>query len=88
MRTALFLVAGLLLLAALFVLGRQFAPDFPSSPRVATALFLLLWLAIASFNMWVGVAKAGYSAGEELPVFLLLFGIPAAAAVGLHLRFG
>ena len=41
--------------------------------------FVALWLAAAGFNMWVGVAKAGYSVGDELPVFLLLFGVPAAA---------
>jgi hypothetical protein len=31
--------------------------------------------------MWVGVAKAGYSVGEELPIFLLIFGLPALAAI-------
>jgi hypothetical protein len=87
MRTALFLLAGLLLLAALFVLGRQFASNYPASPRVAIALFLLVWLAVASFNMWVGVVRAGYGAGEELPIFLLIFGVPAAAAIAIHLRF-
>jgi hypothetical protein len=33
--------------------------------------------------MWVGVAKAGYSVSEELPVFLLIFAVPAAAAAVL-----
>jgi len=37
-----------------------------------------IWLALTSFNLWVGVSKAGYSVREELPVFLLLFGLPAA----------
>ena len=87
MRTAWFLFAGLLLLTALFVLGRQFAPTYPASHHAATAVFLLVWLAIASFNLWVGVARAGYSAGEELPIFLLIFGLPAAAATALHWRF-
>jgi hypothetical protein len=31
--------------------------------------------------MWVGVAKAGYSVAEELPIFLLIFALPAAVAV-------
>ena len=87
MRTALFLLAGFLLLATLVVIGRQFAPTYPISHRVATLAFLALWLAVAAFNMWVGVAKAGYSAGEELPIFLLIFGVPAAAALVLHWRF-
>ena len=40
-----------------------------------------LWLIIAGVNMWIGVAKAGYSVAEELPIFLLIFGLPAAAAL-------
>jgi hypothetical protein len=31
--------------------------------------------------MWIGVAKAGYSVAEEAPIFLLVFAVPAAAAV-------
>jgi hypothetical protein len=30
--------------------------------------------------MWMGVAKAGYSFMEELPIFLVIFGVPAGAA--------
>jgi hypothetical protein len=47
---------------------------------VAFVGFVVLWFAVAAFNMWVGVAKAGYSVGEELPIFLLLFGVPAVLA--------
>ncbi len=84
MRTGLFLLAGFLLLGAAWVLAKLFSHDYPSSaPTFATAAFLLLWLALTGFNMWVGVAKAGYSVAEELPILLLLFGVPAAAAVVL-----
>lgn len=81
MRTALFLVAGLLLLAGSLLLGRLFSSNYPGATAVATAAYLALWLAIAGANMWVGVAKAGYSVAEELPIFLLIFGLPAAVAV-------
>jgi hypothetical protein len=37
--------------------------------------------------MWVGVARAGYSVAEELPIFLLIFGVPAAAAILIKWRF-
>jgi hypothetical protein len=37
--------------------------------------------------LWIGVARAGYSFAEELPIFLLVFGIPVAAAI-LLVRFG
>jgi len=54
--------------------------------RWATIAYVVLWFGIAGANMWVGVAKAGYSATEELPIFLLLFGLPAALAVVLKWR--
>jgi hypothetical protein len=31
--------------------------------------------------MWVGVAKAGYSVAEEAPIFVVVFAVPAVAAV-------
>ena len=80
MRTFLFLVAGLLLLAAFLLLAKLFA-QFPDAPRVATLSFLALWLIVAGFNMWLGVSTAGYSVTDELPIFLLIFGVPAVAAV-------
>jgi hypothetical protein len=81
MRTGLFLLAGFLLLAASTVLAKLFSENYPSSAAVATAGFLVTWLAVTGFNMWVGVARAGYSAAEEFPILLLLFGVPAVAAV-------
>ncbi len=83
MRTALILAAGFLLLGALAVFSRLFVQHFPGATTWAVAGFVALWLAATGFNMWVGVAKAGYSASEELPIMLLLFAVPAAAAVVL-----
>jgi hypothetical protein len=83
MRTGLFLLAGLLLLASSLILAKLFAANFPSSLAAATGIFLLLWLALTGFNMWVGVSKAGYSVAEELPVLLLLFAVPAVVALVL-----
>lgn len=40
---------------------------------------------IAGANMWIGVAKAGYSVAEELPIFAAIFILPAA--VGLLLKW-
>jgi hypothetical protein len=81
MRTALFLVAGFLLLAASLLLGRLFSANYPGATVVATIAFVALWLVIAGANMWVGVVRAGYSVIEELPIFLLIFGLPAAVAI-------
>ncbi|MDQ7957126.1 MAG: hypothetical protein REJ24_18870 [Rhodocyclaceae bacterium] len=81
MRTALFLGSGFLMLAAFVIWARLFSENFPAAAAWAIGLFLVVWLGITGFNMWVGVSKAGYSAAEELPVLLLLFGVPAAAAL-------
>jgi hypothetical protein len=87
MRTGLFLIAGFLLLAASLLLGRLFATNYPGATTLATLLYLVAWAAIAGANMWVGVAKAGYSVAEELPIFLLIFGVPAAVAIALKWKF-
>ncbi|MCB2020540.1 MAG: hypothetical protein M9915_15240 [Rhizobacter sp.] len=83
MRTALFLAAGFFLLAALSILARLFAENYPSATTWTTVAFVLLWLLVTSANMWVGVNKAGYSVAEELPILLLLFGVPALVAIVL-----
>jgi hypothetical protein len=83
MRTGLFLLAGLLLLAASLLLGRLFSSNYPSAPVVATVTYVALWFVIAGANMWVGVVKAGYSVGEELPIFALIFLLPASVAAFL-----
>jgi len=81
MRTGLFLLSGFLFLAASLIVGKLFSSNYPGGTTVATVLFLVLWLAIAAANMWVGVAKAGYSVAAELPIFALIFGVPAAVAI-------
>jgi hypothetical protein len=87
MRTALFLVAGCLLLAAFLLLGRLFSANYPGATVAATIAYIALWFVIAGANMWIGVAKAGYSVTEELPIFLLIFGLPAVGAVLLKWKF-
>jgi hypothetical protein len=80
-RTGLFLLAGFLLMGAALILGRLFSHNYPGAPFAATVLFVVLWLVLAGFNMWTGVAKAGYSVADELPIFALIFLVPAVVAV-------
>jgi predicted permease len=87
MRTALFFLTALLLLAACLVLGKLFSSNYPAATTVATVVYVALWLVIAAFNLWTGVAKAGYSFAEELPVFALIFLVPAAVAILVRWRF-
>ena len=83
MRNGLFLLAGFLLLASSLILGRLFSANYPNAPFVATVVYVALWFVIAGANMWVGVAKAGYSVAEELPIFALIFLLPAAVGIAL-----
>jgi hypothetical protein len=84
MRTALFLLAGLLLMFGSLLLGKLFSANYPGATIVATVIFVALWLVIASANMWVGVVRAGYSVTEELPILFLIFSLPSAVAIILN----
>ena len=87
MRTMLFLTSGLLLMASLLIASKLFSEHFPAAPNWAIAFGLMVWLAITGTNMWLGVSRAGYSVAEELPILLLLFAVPAAAAILVRWRF-
>jgi hypothetical protein len=87
MRTGLFLLSGFLFLAASLIVGKLFSANYPGGTSVATALFIVLWLLISAANMWVGVAKAGYTVAQELPILALIFGVPAAAALLVRWKF-
>ncbi len=83
MRTSLFLLAGFLILGGSLLLGKLFSENYPGAIFVATVAYVALWFFIVSGNMWVGVTRAGYSVSEELPIFLLIFGLPTAVAIFL-----
>jgi hypothetical protein len=85
-RTVLFLTAGILLMGGLLILGRLFSNYFPGAGRAAALVFVVVWFVLAGVNMWVGVQKAGYSVAAEAPIFLLIFGVPAALAWLIHWR--
>jgi hypothetical protein len=50
---------------------------------IATAalIFLPVWLAGAGVNLLIGVKRAGYSVSEEFPILLVVFAVPAIAAL-------
>ena len=73
--------------AASLIVDKLFSSNYPGGTTVATVLFLVLWLVIAAANMWVGVAKAGYSVAAELPIFALIFAVPAAVAILVRWKF-
>ncbi|MCH8544866.1 MAG: hypothetical protein LAT61_14990 [Alcanivorax sp.] len=73
MRTLILVVIGLLLAAA----ALRLAP--PVYRTAAAGVFTLVWLGVCSWNLRLGLSH-GYSMAVELPIHLLLFGLPAAAA--------
>jgi hypothetical protein len=87
MRTLIILAGGLLLWALCVAVARFSAGHDPAAMTVATWVFLALWLLLAIANLWLGVASAGYTLREELPIFLLIFLLPAAVAVLARWKF-
>lgn len=77
MRTLIIIVGGLVLWAACIGAARLLA----GSTKTATIVFVALWFIAAAANLWIGVTQAGYTFREELPIFLLIFLLPAAVAV-------
>ena len=78
MRTAIIILAGLVLLGFALLGGRYVGGT--STMLIAVKVFVGVWLILALFNLWMGVSGAGYSLAEELPIFLLVFAVPAGAA--------
>ncbi|PIF14700.1 MULTISPECIES: hypothetical protein [Pantoea] len=78
MRTLLFLLCGYLLAGACYLLVRLFSAIYPAVAMLFPALFTLMWFAVSLTNLIAGMTQAGYSFGEELPLFLLIFMLPVA----------
>jgi len=81
MRTLLFVLGGFVLLAVCLGGARLLAGVLTEPNRAAVIAFCVIWFVVAAVNMAIGVARAGYSFMEELPIFLLIFGVPAAVAI-------
>jgi len=86
MRTAIIIAAGFVLWGICIGVAKLLPNSSSQSTLVATVAFVVLWFVAAAANMWLGVAKAGYSFMEELPIFLLIFLLPAAVAVAVKWR--
>ncbi len=82
MHTVMVVLGGFLLLGACLLAGRLM-----KTMPIAALIFIPIWLGAAAINMWIGVSRAGYSVAEELPVFLLVFAIPAAVALFVWWKF-
>lgn len=72
---------GFALLGILLVLAPRLAVSAGRPIPFAVKLFLPLWFTGALINLWIGVARAGYTVMEEAPIFLVVFGMPAIASL-------
>jgi len=82
MHTLTVIAGGLAGLVICLLLGRML-----KAPAASGLAFIPLWLVAAALNMWIGVTHAGYSWAAEFPIFLVVFGVPAAAALLAWRRF-
>jgi hypothetical protein len=76
MHSAIVLGGAFSLLAASLLLGHAWGLGVGGGAKA----FIALWLLGAGLNMWIGVSRAGYSVADEAPIFLAMFGVPAAVA--------
>jgi hypothetical protein len=81
MHTIIVLAIGFILLGLCALTGRVLGDA--SAIATAALVYLPLWLVGAGINMYLGVTRAGYSVADEVPIFFLVFAVPAAAAVVL-----
>jgi hypothetical protein len=86
MHTVIVVGGGFALLIACLLLGHAFGGGSVGMVTGAK-VFIPLWLIGAGINMWIGVSQAGYSMADEAPIFLGLFGVPAAVAALLWWKF-
>lgn len=86
-RTLIIIIAGLVTLALFLWVGRFAGRRSPRALALAALWFIAVWLVVAAGNMWIGVSRAGYSVAEELPIFLVIFAIPAAVAAFAWWKF-
>lgn len=88
MQTLKVIGAGFALLGLLLVVSPRLVAAGSRPIAFATKLFIPIWFCAALLNLWIGINRAGYSATQEWPIFLVVFGVPAAAALLLRWSFG
>jgi hypothetical protein len=86
MHTLKIILGGFLLLSVCLLLGRWISGPAVPVTSLAMKCFLCLWLIATAINMWFGVSKAGYSIKDEAPIALVVFAIPAIAAIVIWWR--
>jgi hypothetical protein len=87
MRTLIIIVIGFVIWGVCLGLARLLTDASAASVSVATVAFVAIWSIVAAANMWMGIARAGYTFRDELPIFLLIFLLPVATALFVKWKF-
>jgi hypothetical protein len=87
MRTVVVMVGGLATLGGSLLVVRWFDTGWRTPLADVGKVFIPIWFCLSALNLWIGFKQAGYSIEEELPIFLLIFTIPASIAALLWWRF-
>lgn len=81
MHTLRVIGGGVVLLAVCVIVGHFL--QGAAGRAMGALVFLPLWAACAGLNLYLGVRNAGYTVMEELPIFFLVFSVPAVVAVSV-----
>lgn len=87
MHMAMVIAAGLLLLSVFALFGRLWGQGV-GDVALAVKVFVPVWAVIAVVNLWVGVARAGYTVVQELPILLVVFLVPTLVAAAMVWQLG
>lgn len=80
MHVTMVIAGGVLSLGVFLLFGRLWGGDVFGA-ATAAKLFVPVWLAVSVVNLWFGVASAGYTLRQELPILVLVLAVPTALAV-------
>jgi len=79
MHMAMVIAGGVVLLGVFLLFGWLWGAS-AAGMALAAKVFVPVWLLVAIANLWVGVAHAGYSVRQELPILGVVFIAPAVVA--------
>ena len=81
MHTVKIIAVGFGLLGVCLFLGH--AMNAVTGFSFGAKVFFAVWLVGAGINMWYGVRRGGFTVRQELPLFVVVYAIPAIAALSV-----
>lgn len=80
MRTAIILLGGIVLWAVALMLAKRFGKPGGTAIADTTLAFITVWLLGTLTSVWISSAQGGHPLRDEIPVFIVIFAVPAAIA--------